>query len=317
MAPRIRDRFELAPFQKRRVPYNVALALLPRRRLGARAVPPMLPISLPRLPRLAALALILSAGAFPSRAQDTTPPAVAARDQVAAPENSPEALATAARNILELIEVHRFRMRRIDASLAYYRSIGDMDHVRQFSLLREREQSEYQQSLETYRRMLGEKDFTRVAGLLRNYFNDSPERSDAGGEDVRARRDAAADSDESAADRAERVRRLMAAQLSEERERAAQQTAYDRSQAIARARASQRAQLAQRLQQARAVQLEQRAAAVRRYQPPTVPGGTDRQGGAVGSAGSRGSAGPAGTSGNAPSGSVPPPARPAPRPERP
>lgn len=242
--------------------------------------------SIPNLPKLATLALFLSAGTFPSSAQDAPTPAAPARSAVPevvapVPVNSPEALATAARNILELVDAHRFRVRRIDAALDYYRSIGDMDKVRQLALLRERELNDYQKTLETYRRMLGDQDFSRVAGLLRNHLNDD-ERIDPDEERdpsrVRARRDAAALSEESAADRAERVRRLMAARAEEARERDAERVAQERSQLIARARASQRVQLAQRLQQARIDQIQARDAAARRFQPPTPPSADSRYG---------------------------------------
>jgi hypothetical protein len=267
------------------------------------------------LAKLAAPALLVSFGALSSQAQDLPSPATPAPEQSAVPQNSPEALATAARNILELIEMHRFRMGRIDLALRYYGHIGDADHVRLFSLLRQREQSAYQQSLEAYRRMLGEQDFTRVATLLRNHLvNNQPEptgtdEARAGGES-----DANAESGASAADRAERVRAFMAAQAEEERERATAKAALERSQAIARARASQRVQLAQRLQQARSDQLEARAAIARRYQPPTLPGAQGRpstMGGYQGGAGSRGDAT------TTPSAAIPPAPRPAARAGRP
>lgn len=241
-----------------------------------------------RLSGLAALALALSALALPTSAQDAPTQTADAREQIAPPKNSPEALATAARNILELIETHRFRMRRIDASLAYYRSIGDGDHVRQFQLLREREQNAYQQSLEIYRRMLGDQDFTRIASALRDKLTaaeSDPAGDEVDGTRVAARRSEAAESDVSATERAARVRREMEAQEAAQRERAAQQTALERQQAIARARASQRMQLAQRLQQARNDQLEARASVERRFQPPPVPGAAARPAGAAGASG--------------------------------
>jgi hypothetical protein len=243
----------------------------------------------PRPSRIAWVALALGALAVPSSAQETPTRTADAREQVVPPKNSPEALATAARNILELIETHRFRMRRIDASLAYYRSIGDVAHVRQFQLLREREQNEYQQSLEIYRRMLGDQDFLRIVTLLRDKLTESqvdPASSEEGDPHAGARRADAAADDASAAERAARVRREMEAQEAAQRERAAQQAAVERQQAIARARASQRMQLAQRLQQARNDQLEARAAAARRFQPPPVSGPGARPAGA--SAGSTG-----------------------------
>lgn len=254
-------------------------------------------------------ALALSALAMPSSAQEAPTRTAYAREQVASPKNSPEALATAARNILELIETHRFRMRRIDASLAYYRSIGDVAHVRQFQLLREREQNEYQQALEIYRRMLGDEDFLRIVTVLRDKLTVSevdPASGEEGDPHADERRAEAAQNDASAAERAARVRREMEAQEAARRERAAQQAAVERQQAIARARASQRMQLAQRLQQARNDQLEARAAAARRYQPPPVSGGPA----------ARPSGAPAGSSGTS---GTPQGARPAAagRPERP
>jgi hypothetical protein len=281
----------------------------------------MTPNSFSRLARLAAPALLLTAAAAPSIAQDLPPSATPAVERTAEPQNSPEALATAARNILELIEVHRFRMARIDSALAYYKTIGDTDRVRQFSLLREREQSAYQQSLETYRRMLGDKDFTRVAGILRNHLTGDGEPAGRGDDAATGeRRDATAQTEESAAERAERVRRLTAAQVEEDRVRAAEQTAWERSQAIARARASQRQQLAQRLQQARADQLEARAAAARRYQTPTLSderttGFGYPRGGTAPSTPNSPWAGP--TSSSAASNPPPPAARAASRPQRP
>jgi hypothetical protein len=254
----------------------------------------MTPTKNPRLSGLAALALALGGWTQSSAAQDTPTPPAAAREQVAPSKNSPEALATAARNILELIETHRFRMRRIDAALAYYRSIGDTDHVRLFQLLREREQNEYQQSLEIYRRMLGDQDFLRITNVLRGELaaSEADPADDAGADaGVRARRAGVAEDGVSAAERAERVRREMEAQAAVQRERAAQQAALERQQAIARARASQRLQLAQRLQQARNDQLEARAAVARRYQPPPVPGATARPAPAPTSQGARPAAG--------------------------
>ena len=87
-----------------------------------------------RLTHLAALALTLCA--LPATAQDTPQGSVAAPTVADVPQNTPEAIATAARNILELVEVHNFRMRRIDAAIQYYSGIPDQDKVRQFSLLR-------------------------------------------------------------------------------------------------------------------------------------------------------------------------------------
>lgn len=220
-------------------------------------------------PHLSALALALGALALPLRAQDAPSSAQAAPTPSETEQNSPDALATAARNILELVEVHNFRMQRIDAMLQQFRALPDQDKVRQFSLLREREMGQYQQALETYRRLLGEADFARVAGLLRNHF-EKDQRT------PRAMRDApqperVAKDDASAADRADRVRRMMAAQAAEARQRAAEAAAYERGQVIARMRASQRAQLAQRLAQARADQLAARAAASQRYMPMPEP----------------------------------------------
>jgi hypothetical protein len=236
-------------------------------------------------PHLAALALAMGLGGLNARAQDPAPaasPPAASDDTVTidAPANSPDSLATAARNILELVEVHSFRMRRIDEAIQYYSSIDDQDKVRQFMLMRERETNSYQQSLETYRRLLGDADFTRVAGLLRNHFNKldrlanaerdpDPDRS-------RPRADRGDRSDESAAERAERVRRMMAAQAAEARQRQAERAALERSQLVERMRASQRAQLAQRLAQARAEQLQQRAAAQQRYAVTPEPAANRR-----------------------------------------
>lgn len=222
----------------------------------------------PRPSRLTALALALAALAVPSSAQEVSTAPAPVRDQVETPGNSPEALATAARNILELIETHRFRMRRIDATLTYYRSIGDVDHVRQFQLLREREQNAYQQSLELYRRMLGDQDFARLTTMLRDKLTASGAGEESEGERP-DRPDARPEREVSAAERAAQVRRQLESEEADQRQRAAQQVAMERSQAIARARASQRAQLSQRLQQARNTQLDARAAEARRYQPPT------------------------------------------------
>jgi len=228
-----------------------------------------------RLPHLVALSLALGLGSLSASAQDAPSNAAAeSTSVVAVSAPSPESLATAARNILELVEAHEFRMRRIGSAIDYFASVKQQDKVRQFSLMREREQHQYQQALETYRRLLGEPAFARVAGLLRNHFQNADERSaraaasDSEPTDARARAEEEA---QTAAERAERVRSLMAAQAAEARARREEQAAFERSQVIARMRASQRAQLAQRLAQARNEQLEQRAAAARRYQPMPEP----------------------------------------------
>lgn len=222
-----------------------------------------------RISNLATLLLALGAAALPASAQDATRAAEPQPEPTAAPDNSPDAIARAARNILELVEVHNFRIRRIDSAVGYFRDVADQDKLRQ-SLLREREQHQYQQSLETYRRMLGDADFARVAGLLRNHFETRDERPSRSSSDVARQGSRAEDETErrdTAAQRAERVRSMLAAQAAEARDRAAQQAAYERGQMVARMRASERAQLAQRLTQARAEQLQARAAAAQRYKP--------------------------------------------------
>jgi hypothetical protein len=216
--------------------------------------------------RIAMLALVAFAG-VPAQAQDAPAQSQTAPEQVqAAPSKdgstepggteslSGEALIIAARNIQHLLEDHNMRLQRIDQTLAYYRSEGQEEKVRLFLLLRERQLTEYQESLATYRRLLGEPDFDRVCAVLRKYMNEGERRRDG-------------ETTVSEADRVAAARRAAAAQEDLRRRRVAEQAALDRSEILARARASQRLQLARRLEQARQDQLAQRIQNARRYQP--------------------------------------------------
>lgn len=173
-------------------------------------------------------------------------------------------LESAATYIVQRLKEHRFRLGRIDGAMAHYRERGDGPMIRQLEALKERETNAFHQTLAEYRRLLGDKDFDRLIGALRNRIVETQTVASSSGDTDRARpatRPAAEPSPS---------------------------TVSLRRQEMERARASQRAQVASRLNQAKAEQLRLRAAQARQIEAQRPPVG------ALGRSAGRGSAASAG-----------------------
>ena len=139
--------------------------------------------------RLAAAALLLASGATTAQAQDVQGAPVQA---AASAEASPFELSgrgdleRATTYILERIAEHRKRLERMDNTVSFFRQSGDTEKVRLVDHLRERELNAFHQTLEEYRRLLGNKDFDRVIAAVRERMSagDLPQGRVDGGTDA-------------------------------------------------------------------------------------------------------------------------------------